>query len=220
MIKHSRLLVVLLALSIALIAAIPVFADQNATLGPIVFDPAACTLSVTFTVEDEGNYAVTVYDDGVLILGYEQVYAAGSIVQVVFTIGGPDASPGVAVGIRESLASPTAYTFVNAVFWTDPEGDDCQSRSFVFGFLSVTILNEEAAAGALPPCPNPLPADAVIRSVPAGALAYFEPSYDAYTGFNLPPGTWYTTDTDGEFTQVWIACQASSIWIPTANIAG
>lgn len=68
-------------------------------------------------------------------------------------------------------------------------------------------------------CPNPLPDGSTVRSVPAGALAYFEPSLDAYTGFNLPPGTWYVSETSGDFAKVWIACQAESVWIPVANIA-
>lgn len=211
-----RIITLVLALFVVLIAAVPAFAAPNATLGAIVFDPAACTLSVTFTVEDAGNYAVTVYDDGALLVGYEQVYAVGTTNLVVFTIGGPDGTPGVAVGVRDSLASPDAYDFINDEFWSDPEGIDCQTRGFVFGVYS----GPEAAPDNLPPCPNPLPAGAVIRNVPAGALAYFEPNADAYTGFNLPPGTWYTSETEGDFTLVWIACQANSIWIPTANIAG
>lgn len=207
-----RIITLVLALFVVLIAAVPAFAAPNATLGAIVFDPVACTLSVTFTVEDEGNYAVTVFDDGVLLVGYEQVYAAGTTNLVVFTIGGPDGSPGVAVAIRSSLGDPGAYDFTSDEYWSDPQGIDCQDRGFTFGVVF-------QAAGE-PACTNPLPAGAVIRNVPAGALAYFEPSLDAYTGFNLPAGTWYTTDTEGDFTQVWIACQANSIWIPTANIAG
>src|SRR5690606_27092564 len=69
-------------------------------------------------------------------------------------------------------------------------------------------------------CPYPLPSGSVVRDIPAGALTYFEASADTYTGFNLPPGTWYVSETDGDFAKVWIACQASPVWVPTANIVG
>ncbi len=67
-------------------------------------------------------------------------------------------------------------------------------------------------------CPNQLPLDAVVRSVPFGAPAYYAPSLDARTNFQLPPGTWYVIGTDGDFSEVWITCSANLIWIPTSAI--
>ncbi len=69
-------------------------------------------------------------------------------------------------------------------------------------------------------CPNPLPTSAVLYNIPAGALAFFEPRSDAYTGFDLPPGTWYVTDNENGYAQVWIACQARRVWVPEANVVG
>lgn len=64
-------------------------------------------------------------------------------------------------------------------------------------------------------CTNPLPADAVVYDVPAGAPAFFAPDLGSQTNFNLPAGTWKITEFSGDFAKVWIACQANSIWIPT-----
>lgn len=69
-------------------------------------------------------------------------------------------------------------------------------------------------------CPNPIPSGFVVRSIPAGALAYFEPSESTYAGFNLPPGTWYAGSAEGGFVEVWIACQATNIFVPAANVVG
>ncbi len=67
-------------------------------------------------------------------------------------------------------------------------------------------------------CPHQLPLDAVVRSVPFGAPAYYAPSLDARTNFELPPGTWYVIASAGDFSEVWITCSADLIWIPTSAI--
>lgn len=70
-----------------------------------------------------------------------------------------------------------------------------------------------------PNCPNPRPVGYTVKSIPAGALAFSAPSADAYTGFNLPAGqTWYTGTSSNGFTPVWIACQASIVWVPSDNV--
>jgi hypothetical protein len=69
-------------------------------------------------------------------------------------------------------------------------------------------------------CTNPLPSGAVIRNVPLGAPAYYEASLGARVNFDLPAGNWYVTQTSGDFAQVWIACQANFIWIPTTALGG
>jgi hypothetical protein len=200
-------------LVMALAVAVPALAAQNATFISIVPNPAECYVDVTFQVEDAGPYFVTVYDDGVLLTGAGGNFGAGEVVTVRFTIGGPDGSPGVAIGIRESLLSPDAYTFVNDEFWTDPEGTACADAGFTFGAFVL-------GGGGTADCPNPQPSDATVRNVPAGAPAYHSPSLDAYTGFDIPAGTWYVLDVEGDFSLLWIACEASSVYIPDANVGG
>lgn len=65
------------------------------------------------------------------------------------------------------------------------------------------------------PCLHPLPDGSVVRSLPAGAPAFWSPSLEHATGFNIPAGTWWTTGTEGDFTHLWIACQAETVWVPT-----
>jgi len=70
-------------------------------------------------------------------------------------------------------------------------------------------------------CPNPLPSGMVVRSVPAGALAYYSDDSTTYAGFNLAPGTWYTRLADNtDFYEVWIACSGNNVFIPAANVVG
>lgn len=70
-------------------------------------------------------------------------------------------------------------------------------------------------------CPNPIPSGFAVRSIPAGALAYYEASESAYTGFNLPAGgTWYTGAAENGFVEVWIACQGSNVFVPEGNVVG
>ncbi len=75
-------------------------------------------------------------------------------------------------------------------------------------------------AGDTAACPVPLPAGSVVYNIPAGALAFFEPRSDAYTGFDVPPGTWYVSEQQNGYAKVWIACQASMVWVPVENIVG
>lgn len=70
-----------------------------------------------------------------------------------------------------------------------------------------------------PPCPVPLPAGSVVYNVPAGAPAFFAPDAGSQTGFNLPAGTWYISEFDGDYAHVWIACQANMIYIPSNAVA-
>ena len=129
--KFLMMAFVLIAASLSFAA--PASAAPGATILSVTFDPATCLLTTVFQVEDAGDYFVTLYDDGVLLAGGGGNFPAGSTQAIYITIGGPDGSPGVAVGVRESLLSPTAFDFLNGEFWTDPEGIDCQERGFVFG---------------------------------------------------------------------------------------
>lgn len=63
-------------------------------------------------------------------------------------------------------------------------------------------------------CTYPLPADAVVYEVPAGAPAFYAADFDTKVNFDLPAGTWKISEFEGDFAKVWIACEASPVWIP------
>lgn len=67
-------------------------------------------------------------------------------------------------------------------------------------------------------CSNPLPADAVVYTVPNGATAYFNPDLQSGANFSLPAGSWKISEVSGDFAKVWIACEAESVWILTSAI--
>ncbi|MFN8452067.1 MAG: hypothetical protein U0521_26600 [Anaerolineae bacterium] len=75
---------------------------------------------------------------------------------------------------------------------------------------------ENTGAGT---CPYPLPSNAVMSNLPAGAPAFWSPDLSHTTGFNIPAGTWWTYGTDGDFTHLWIACQGEPVWVPTNAVA-
>jgi hypothetical protein len=67
-------------------------------------------------------------------------------------------------------------------------------------------------------CDYPLPANSIVYSIPSGAPAYYEADAASRVDFDLPAGTWWVTQTVGEFSQVWIACPAQPVWVPTSSI--
>ncbi|MFN8528358.1 MAG: hypothetical protein U0670_07090 [Anaerolineae bacterium] len=68
-------------------------------------------------------------------------------------------------------------------------------------------------------CSNPLPTNAVQHNIPAGAPAFFAPDLGSQTNFNIPAGTWWTYGASGDFTHVWVACEANSVWVPSNAVA-
>ncbi len=68
-------------------------------------------------------------------------------------------------------------------------------------------------------CPYPLPAGSVVYSIPAGAPAFFSPDLASQTTFAIPAGTWYISEFSGDFAKVWIACEASPVWVPANAVA-
>jgi hypothetical protein len=67
-------------------------------------------------------------------------------------------------------------------------------------------------------CVNPLPDGSVVYDVPLGAPAYFNPDLQSAANFNLPAGTWKISEFKDGFAKVWIACQATPIWIPKSAV--
>ncbi|MFN8528362.1 MAG: hypothetical protein U0670_07110 [Anaerolineae bacterium] len=68
-------------------------------------------------------------------------------------------------------------------------------------------------------CPYILPTTAVQHQIPAGAPAFYAADASAATGFNIPAGTWWTYGSSGDFTHVWVACQATPVWVPSNAVA-
>lgn len=107
-----------------------------------------------------------------------------------------------------------SYTLVVTTFSNGATGP----VTFIFDGPG-TITIGQPATEEVPSCPIPLPDGSAIYNVPAGAPAFFAPDLASQTDFNLPAGTWWVTQFEGDFAQVWIACQANLIWIPVNAIA-
>lgn len=191
-----RILAFAVIAGVMLIAALPAFANHQWTIDIATVVCNATTNTVTFEAyndgEDSPGYSVDFFADG------------NSVENVEFYTDDPPFPP---AGTYE--LSYTNPAFTEGVLATVNDGN-----------VEVTVLCEEAPEAAAAFCPNPTPEDFVIRSIPAGALAFFEPSEDAYTGFNLPAGTWYAGTAENGFVEVWIACQANNIFVPAANVVG
>lgn len=93
------------------------------------------------------------------------------------------------------------------------------SQTIVITQCNGGVIVVPEVAAETPPCPYPLPAGSVVYSVPAGAPAFWDADLSAQTNFSLPAGTWYISEFVGDFAKVWIACQASPIYIPSNAVA-
>ncbi|MFN8529152.1 MAG: hypothetical protein U0670_11105 [Anaerolineae bacterium] len=212
-IRSASLSVLGILLISLFVSVLPALAAQGGTLMSYTLNAADCYVDITAQIEDEGFYAINMWDEGTFRAGAGAFYPAGSTITVRFTIGGVilQGAPGIGVYLEDGIGAGVANTYDSngsAQLWTDPVGTDCLNRGFTWG----------AAALGTEVCPNPRPAGSVIYSVPAGALAYSSPDVNSYTGFNLPAGTWYISDFGEDFAKVWIACNANVIWIPVGNI--
>lgn len=70
----------------------------------------------------------------------------------------------------------------------------------------------------LPSCPYPLGTGATMRNVPLGAPAYYAADPGTRLTWDLPAGNWWVKQISGDFAQVWIACQATPVWIPVSAL--
>jgi|GEM_PF-3407438 hypothetical protein len=68
-------------------------------------------------------------------------------------------------------------------------------------------------------CTYPLPSNAALISLPAGAPAFWSPDLTHTTGFNIPAGTWFAFGTEGDFVHLWIACPGEPVWVPSNAVA-
>jgi len=210
--RHGRIWAAAFVVFAALVFVLPAFAAPGGTITGYSLDAANCTVRITAQVADGGFYAINMWDDGNFRAGAGADVGAGGTLTVNFTIGGPILQGAAGIGVYlENIVGPTATeTFDadgSAQLWDDTVGLDCQSRGFTF-----------SASIALNGCTNPLPPGSVVYNVPAGALAFYAPDPNTYTGFNLPPGTWYISEFGESYAKVWIACEANPIYIPVENV--
>lgn len=68
-------------------------------------------------------------------------------------------------------------------------------------------------------CDRGAPEGSVLRTLTADTPAYFEPDLSKGTDFTIPPGTWYTFGTSGDFTHLWVTCGANPVWVPTSALS-
>lgn len=208
--RFAKLALLLLGITVLFASFVPASAAPNATILSVTPNTSDCTLTVVFQVEDAGTYRVLIYDDSINVASGGIDAAEGETVTAVFGIGNVG---GGAAGI--------------GIYITDGGGvggtifDDDDPYEFEAGGCGEGgdwSLISISAAGAVGGCSHPLPSGYTVRSVPAGAHAYYEPSLDAYAGFTLPAGTWYVGASEGDFAPVWIACEGDQIYIPVASI--
>lgn len=202
-----------LVIAVLFVSAVSVFAALGGSFVSYNLNDAGCYVDVSAQVEDAGFYAINMWDDGNFRSGDGRFVEAGQTLTVRFYIGGLilQGASGIGVYLEDGigLAATTTYdSDGNAQLWSDTVGTDCLNAGFTF---SATALGGAA-------CTYPLPAGSVVYPVPAGALAFYAADASAYTGFNLSPGTWYISQFSGDFAKVWVACEASPVWIPVANV--
>jgi hypothetical protein len=120
----------------------------------------------------------------------------------------------------------------NGCFWADDDEGAVSLTAGVTYTLMVTnyksgeagtyqylLVGPGGAGGVANACVNFLPDGSVVKSIPAGAPTFYQPDLATQLSFNLPAGTWWTTGTSGDFTQVWIGCEANPVWVPTNAVA-
>src|SRR5215216_1578739 len=84
--------------------------------------------------------------------------------------------------------------------FSDPNAYD--DEAFFEGYFLCEDLSE-APEPIVVTCTFPLPANAVVYHVPAGAAAYFNPDLQSGANFNLPAGTWKISEVKNDFAKVW-----------------
>jgi hypothetical protein len=224
----------ILLTSIMLFAALPAFAASQAT-GVAVSAGSNCdgadmdlSMVTDATVNREGGIVTNAA--GQVLNSFEQptitlVNFSGTFFNYGMSNWSASQPPGTIIGLYAWVGSQP-YSAANSIEWfiayVCNTGEVVYSCFGPYGNCPQSVTQIPSSTGpAAQNCPNPRPSNYVVRGVPAGALAYFEPRSDAYTGFNLPPGTWYVGPVDANgFVGVWIACRARIIYIPAANVAG
>jgi hypothetical protein len=160
-----------------------------------------------FSVDTSGSYTVSVLSgtgDTAFYL-YDSTFHPGAAADnciAASNAGNPQT-------VTEALTAGTRY-IVAVIDDTFGQAGDT---------YTLTIDGPGEVSIGTPDCPYPLPAGSTIYNVPAGAPAFFAADLGSQTNFDLPAGTWYISAFTGDFAKVWIACQASPVYIPSNAVA-
>ena len=203
--RKLQLLSLALLIALLLIAIVPASAAPGATINSISVNAANCTMTLTFTVQDQGVYYLNAWDDGTFMAGAGVHVLAGGTATATLNIGPVlQGAAGIGLYVENALGPAATVTF-------DSDGSFQPNAPACVGTWTVSF--------ATGPCLYQQPSNFVMRPVPNGATAYFAPAADKLAGFTLPAGTWYTSPepVDGYY-QVFVACPGSMIYIPVESV--
>jgi len=222
--KHLRLIFALSVVLVgSLVLASVVFAAVTATSVGLSSFSDCTEAGLDLGIESSGadretgiatdaNGTILVEFDGTTSIGdFSGVYS-GYYYPFISLPSSPIIGLYATVGNAPATAANTSEWFVAYNCETQEVLYSCYGP---YGSCPTTTTEFAATVGN---CPNPLPSGFSVRNIPAGALAYFQPDASTYTGFNLPPGTWYAGAAEDGFVEVWIACEATNIFVPAENV--
>ena len=182
---------------------VAIISTPNCTGGYTAF--AVLYASYAFTVDADGVYTVT--EPGTTSAVYVYQGSFDPALPASNCIAASNSNP---INFTVALTAGTQY-FVAVI-------DDTFAQTGLSYNITITGPgNVYLGSGAS--CTYPLPANSVVYSIPAGAPAFYDADLATQVNFNLPAGTWHSSEFSGDFAKVWIACQAQPIWVP-ANAVG
>ncbi|MBK8029596.1 MAG: hypothetical protein IPK17_08795 [Chloroflexi bacterium] len=182
--------------------------------------------------DDDGNGCTQIADDPAgYLYGYEpftpeisgvytyyDLYEEEETIDIWFSIyqGGFEATTPLANCLANfdddgQIYLQAGVTYIIMISTLEP-GEPCGCYSEGVAFLFMTLGSGSASVDA---CIYPLPTNAVVYQIPAGAPVFYQPDLATQLPWALPAGTWYITDFSGDFAHVWIACTGQQIWVPT-----
>ncbi|MCK6579566.1 MAG: hypothetical protein L6Q98_15845 [Anaerolineae bacterium] len=159
--------------------------------------------------------------NGTVLIQFGHGTALGNFSGIYYGYNYPfyDAPSSPIIGLYASVGNVPATPANTAEWFLIYNCDTQEILHTCFGpFGTCAQTPAEYYAPADSSCPNPLPSGFSVRNIPAGALAYYQPDANTYAGFNLPPGTWYAGAAEDGFVEVWIACQATNVFVPAENV--
>ncbi|MBE2269827.1 MAG: hypothetical protein IAE80_16440 [Anaerolinea sp.] len=227
----KKLVVILAAVVLAALSStFVVHAGSIAFSGTFTGDPTMPVVSIsTPNCTSQGAtpvrydaYPFTVTATGLYNFSAASTGGAGTLASIYIMNSGfnPAAAFGNCIAASNNGFAPGTPTTLNNVNLTAGTPyylvifDDTFTQTTPGYNFNANGVGDIVIASAPGDCADPLPAGATIRNVPLGAPAYYAADSGSLVNFTLPAGNWYVTQTSGEFAQVWIACNASRIWIP------
>ncbi|HYO87910.1 MAG TPA: hypothetical protein VER79_04635, partial [Candidatus Limnocylindrales bacterium] len=110
--RRISILLIVALIAVLFVAALPAVAAPGATIDSIVVNAAACTMTLTFTVQDAGNYYVNAWDDGTFKAGDGIFVPAGGTVVATMTIGPVlQGAAGIGLYVQDGLGPAATTTF-------------------------------------------------------------------------------------------------------------